>query len=213
MIRRLLLRRPEEKILSPPEVQQAYSSNAAMGSGQPQMQPTPPPQLPVNSHYEFLAGPQLTWFRLLSRDLGSHPTARKCSKEGQDPLPRHPVAEWNDASALPLRCREVLKEASGITIPGKVFILKVMVAYVIVLVPLNWLVCRFLLRRREWSWALVPILSLAFAIGVERAAAYDLGFDSGCDEIALMETYGGYPRAHVSRFSALFSTGRVQYAV
>ena len=40
----------------------------------------------------------------------------------------------------------------------------------------------------------VPILSLGFAIGVERAAAYDMGYDSACDEIDVVEAYGGYPR-------------------
>ena len=47
-----------------------------------------------------------------------------------------------------------------------------------------------------------------FAVGVERVAAYDMGYDSACDEIDLLEVHGGYPRAHLSRFASLYSTGR-----
>ena len=38
--------------------------------------------------------------------------------------------------------------------------LKVILAYLIALVPLNWLICRFVLSRREWAWVVVPLLSL-----------------------------------------------------
>src|SRR5262249_9127989 len=69
------------------------------------------------------------------------------------------------------------------------------------------------LRRREWAWIVVPLLALGFAVGVERAAAYDVGYDSACDEISMVETYGGYARAHVSRFASLYSTGRGRFAI
>ena len=75
--------------------------------------------------------------------------------------------------------RETLEKASGIEIPGRRFVLKVILAYMLALVPLNWLVCRYVLGRREWAWAVVPVLSLAFAVGVERAAAYDVGLRLG----------------------------------
>ena len=77
--------------------------------------------------------------------------------------------------------------------------LKVILAYLLAVVPLNWLICRLLLGRREWAWIVVPLLALGFAVGVERVAAYDMGYDSACDEIDLLEVHGGYPRAHVSR--------------
>ena len=114
---------------------------------------------------------------------------------------------------MPTLSREALEVASGITIPDATFVLRVIVAYMIALVPLNWLVCRYVFGRREWAWVVAPILSLAFAVGVERAAAFDLGYDSACDEIDVIETYGDYPRAHVSRFASLYSTGRVRYTI
>ena len=86
-------------------------------------------------------------------------------------------------------------------------------AYILALVPLNWLICRYVLGRREWAWVVVPALSLAFAVGVERAAAYDVGYDSSCDEIDLIETHGDYTRGHLSRFASVYSTGRVKFTI
>ena len=59
----------------------------------------------------------------------------------------------------------------------------------------------------------MPLLALGFAVGVERVAAYDMGYDSACDEIDLLEVQGAYPRAHLSRFAALYTTGRAKYAI
>jgi hypothetical protein len=124
-----------------------------------------------------------------------------------------PVAEWTDTSALPILSRQALEHASGIEIPGQRFVLMVIVAYMIALVPVNWLICRFAFGRREWAWAIVPLLAVGFAVAVERAAAYDVGYDSACNEIDVLETYGDYPRGHLSRFASLYTTGRVRYSI
>ena len=74
--------------------------------------------------------------------------------------------------------------------------LKVILAYLLAVVPLNWLVCRYVLAgRRSGPGSWCPMLALGFAIGVERLAAYDMGYDSACDEIDLLEIHGGYPAA------------------
>jgi hypothetical protein len=123
------------------------------------------------------------------------------------------IAEWRDSTLMPRLCRDLLEKASGISVPSSQFVLKVILAYLLAVVPLNWLVCKFLLKRREWAWVVVPLLALGFAVGVERVAAYDMGYDSACDEIDLLEMYGGYPRAHLSRFSSLYTTGRAKYTI
>ena len=114
---------------------------------------------------------------------------------------------------MPRICRDLLEKASGISVPSAQFVLKVLLAYILAVVPLNWLVCRVVLNRREWAWIVVPLLALGFAIGVERVAAYDLGYDSACDEIDLLEIHGPYPRAHLSRFASLYTTNRARYTI
>jgi hypothetical protein len=216
-VRRVILRRPEEPLLGPG----GWNGRTI--------------DAPV---FASLNGPGLSWYRLLSRDLGASlprirsnepvvvpapgeepPTApgeQTASTRGPVPVSYGmdaSVAGWVDSSALPVMCRDALEEASGISIPSGSFVLKVILAYVIVLVPLNWLICGYILGRRELAWVVVPTLSLAFAMGVERAAAYDMGYDAACDEIDVLETFGEYPRAHLSRFASLYTTGRVQYTI
>ena len=202
LLRRVVLRRPEEPLIP--------DQRREDGSG---VEP---------AHYETLTGPDLTAVRYLARDLGA-PNRKSPVEEsmlgftlnGYSMAERTeiPSSEWLDSAALPVLARETLEKASGIEIPSPRFVLKVIVAYILTLVPLNWLICRYLIGRREWAWVVVPTLSLAFAYGVERAAAYDVGYDSSCDEIDLIETHGDYPRGHLSRFAAIYSTGRVPYTI
>jgi hypothetical protein len=213
LVRRVLLRRPEEHLTRPFQ----YGPQGIN-----------PPE------YAKLSAPELSWFRLLSRDFASPTVHIAPPKPDEDPdakansqniwarasrrrpLPnfsRAPVAEWKDDTALPRLCRDELERASGITIPSSTFVLKVILAYLFALVPLNWLICRYILGRRELAWLVVPALSLGFAIGVERAAAYDMGYDTACDEIDVIEVFGDYPRAHLSRFASLYSTGRAKFAI
>jgi len=221
LIRRVVLRRPEEAA--------SAAAFRAIGMGPPAAQ---------------LEGPDLSWYRITSRDAGAEAdamTVRANLVARQIPMPnrrygapsaftqpanqgsltaaeetalgRIGVAEWRDTTALPRLCRDTLEKASGITVPSSQFVLKVIMAYILALVPLNWLVCRLLLNRREWAWIVVPLLALGFAVGVERVAAYDMGYDSACDEIDLLEVQGAYRRAHLSRFAALYTTGRAKYAI
>ena len=160
----------------------------------------------------MLGAPELSWFRLLGRDL--EPRVPPLNADpGEIPLPKDPVAEWSDESKLPRLCRETLEDASGISVPPRSFVLRVLLAFALAIVPLNYLICRFVFRRRELAWFFVPILSLGFAVVVERGAARQLGFDSAHDEIDLLEIHSDYSRAHLSRIAALYSTGRVQFTV
>lgn len=169
------------------------------------------------ARFGLLPADSLTWTRYAARDLGApspHPGLGETASTRFDlPLPQTPVAAWLDNAALPAYSRQALQDASGLTIPGSDFVLRVMLLYLAALVPLNWLLCRFVLRRREWAWIVTPLLAFGFAFSVERGAAYDMGFDRACDEIDLLEIQSDYNRAHLSRFAALYSTGRVSFTI
>ena len=57
------------------------------------------------------------------------------------------------------------------------------------------------------------MVALAFAIGVERVAARDMGYDTASDEIDLLEIHGDYPRAHLTRMVSLYTTGRSRFPI
>ena len=123
----------------------------------------------------------------------------------------------SQTGATPQVCRgsrrDLLEEASGITIPSSNFVLRVILAYLLAVVPLNWLICRFVLNKREWAWIVVPLVALGFAIGVERVAAHDMGYDTAADEIDLLELHGDYHRAHLTRLVSLYTNGRSHFTV
>jgi hypothetical protein len=180
LIRRVVLRRPEEPMQGRP----------APGLAAPRAP---------------LEGPDLSWYRIASRDSGVDLELAKAraaavakmaapatmpvigragmakmqrpqtqpssdgsltSQAEEAALARTGVAEWRDTSALPRLCRDLLEQASGITVPSSRFVLNVILAYLLAVVPLNWLLFRVVLKRREWAWVVVPILALGFAIGV-----------------------------------------------
>ncbi len=172
----------------------------------------------------FLFSQDLSWYRVASRDIGrdsilAHRTERfgirgRLEEEAARRLAALPsAAEWRDDAPFPMACREVLEQSSGISIPGSRFVLQIVLAYLIVVIPLNWIICRFVFRRPEWTWAFVPVIAIVFAIAVERIAARNLGFESAADEIDLLEIESAYPRAHLSRIVAIYSSGRTEFSI
>lgn len=201
LVRRVVLRRPEEAL--------------------------PPARTSVGNERKapIIAGPDLTWLRIAARDTGGpvtiDPTQRETTYSpafgaslaiDDNIYPKEEVATWTDASILPTMAREQLEKASGINIPEFSFVAKSLAVYLILLVPLNWLIFKTF-GRKELAWLVVPVLALSAALVIERLAAYDLGFTRGRDEIALLEIQTDYPRGHLSRFGALAATGRDTFQI
>jgi hypothetical protein len=106
--------------------------------------------------------------------------------------------------------RAALRNAAGIEIPNRDFVLYVLAGYLTVLVPLNYVVFR-LLGRLEWAWIAVPIIALGGAATVIKLARLDIGFASSQTELAVLEAHAGYSRGHVTRYSALYSSLSTAY--
>lgn len=115
------------------------------------------------------------------------------------------VAGWNDFSDAAVRAREALRTAAGIKVPKREFVLWVLGTYVLVLAPLNWFLF-WLVRRVEWAWLAVPVLAIGFSIGVIRLAQLDIGFARSTTELAVVEIQGPHPKAHVTRYTAMYSS-------
>jgi hypothetical protein len=210
LIRRVILRRPEEPI-----------GNFTVTEGWV--------DLPARGR---LLAPDLTWYRIASRDTGLDAglaAARRSTAEDsrvtEAELKDNPdaveaylnrlsgVADWRDNARIPRLARDLLEQSSGISIPSSHFVLKVILAYLLAVVPLNWLVCRFVINRREFAWVVVPVVALGFAIAVERVAAHDMGYDTASDEIDLLEIQGDYARGHLTRLGSLYTNSGSRFSI
>ena len=141
---------------------------------------------------------------------GLHPDLDDWHFCGYHSAPQSGVAAWSDHGAASAAARTALTEAAGIEIPRADFVLKVLAVYLLVLVPLNWLVF-WIIGRVEWAWVAAPIIAIVGAAGVIRMAQLDIGFARSRTEIAVLEAQGGYDRAHLTRYTALYTSLSSEY--
>ncbi|MFH1265835.1 MAG: hypothetical protein ABIK89_08905, partial [Planctomycetota bacterium] len=120
------------------------------------------------------------------------------------------VASWCDFNSVANSARESLQNAARIEIPERTFVVWVVGAYLLVLVPVNWLVFR-LMGRVEWAWAAAPVIAVVYTVVVIRMAQLDVGFARSATEISVVEMQGDYPRAHVTRYTALYTSLATTY--
>ena len=68
-------------------------------------------------------------------------------QQGEEDAPAAPgVGGWDDFNAVSSAARETIREAAGIEIPDASFVVWVLAAYLVILVPFNWMVFRLIGR-------------------------------------------------------------------
>jgi len=122
------------------------------------------------------------------------------------------AAGWNDFGSFASEARRSLRNASGIVIPKRDFVFKMLAAYLLLVVPLNWFTF-WVLGRVEWAWVAAPLAAVACAMIVVWRAQLDIGFARSSTELAVVELQDGYPRAHVSRYTTLYTSLSTRYGV
>jgi hypothetical protein len=115
------------------------------------------------------------------------------------------VAAWNDYSSAAKAARESLANSARIEIPSRTFVVWVVAAYLLVLVPANWAVFRAI-GRVEWAWAAAPAIAVLCTVVVIRLAQLDIGFARSVTEIGVLELQGDYSRGHMTRYTALYTS-------
>ena len=125
-------------------------------------------------------------------------------------LKRSSLGAWNPESAVLINARQCLQESSGITVPRINTIMKLLVGYLVVLVPLNWLFFR-LFGRVELAWAAAPVIALAGAFFVARSVQLDVGFSRSQTSYGFLELHNDYPRGLFSNYTALYTSLSTNY--
>lgn len=122
------------------------------------------------------------------------------------------MAGWNDFSGISSAARESLRSAAGIEIPRSNFIAWMLAGYLAVLGPLNWGFFR-LLGRIEWAWVAAPLIAIVGAVVVTKAAHLNVGFARSQTEIDVVELQPNYSRAHLTRYTALYTSLSTSYDI
>jgi hypothetical protein len=129
---------------------------------------------------------------------------------GWDGDPINGIGAWNSSSSASNAAKTILRKAAGINVPNIRTIMWMLLVYLVCMVPLNWFIF-FLLGRLEWAWATVPFIALAGAGVVTYVAQLDIGFARSYTEVAVVEAFADHPRAHVTRYSAIYSSLSTPY--
>jgi hypothetical protein len=67
--------------------------------------------------------------------------------------------------------------------------------------------------RVEWAWIAVPVAALGWGVLVVWLAQLDIGFARAETEIAVLEVQPDFSRAHLTRYTALYSSLSTSYDV
>ena len=121
------------------------------------------------------------------------------------PIDERSAAGWSDDNPLANETRAALGEASGIKIPEVGFVAVMLVVYLGVLVVGNYGLFR-MLGRVEYAWAAAPVIAIAGSLAVIKLAQLDIGFARSQTEIAVLECYPNHARAHLTRYTGLYSS-------
>ena len=71
--------------------------------------------------------------------------------------------------------------------------------------------CSTRLGRVEWAWIAAPLIAVAATYVVIRQAQLDIGFVRAQTEIGILELQPDYPRGHLSRYTALYTSLSTTY--
>lgn len=165
-----------------------------------------------------------TNLRYLARDLGvetaytRHELRDQFNQFGQQeivnqylpPAATGGIGAWNDFNNTANAARNVLREAAGVDVPNSTFVVVCLAVYLVTLVPLNWLIFQTV-GRVEWAWIAAPFIAILGTFVVVNQAQLDIGFVRAQTEIGLLEQQPDYKRAHLSRFTALYTSLSTTY--
>jgi hypothetical protein len=120
------------------------------------------------------------------------------------------LGAWNDRSGASDAARQALEDAAGISIPNGGLVLRILALYLLILAPVNWALFR-LIGRVEWAWMAAPLIAIVGAFIVVRVAQLDIGFARSVTEVVVAEVHANYPRAHVTRYSTMYTSLSTDY--
>ena len=110
------------------------------------------------------------------------------------------------------RLSETVIRGPSLDAPGTLVIAVFLLVYLVILVPVNYLVLKRM-DRKEWAWLTIPALVLLFAAGTFGVGYAAKGGSVFVNRAALIETSAGHSEAGVYSEVGLFSPHRSSYDI
>ncbi|MCY2974267.1 MAG: hypothetical protein NTW52_06325 [Planctomycetota bacterium] len=128
-----------------------------------------------------------------------------------EPGTRRSIGELSSQGGFTRPAGQVLRQASGINVPSISTIIKLLAAYLVVLVPINWIVF-WLIGRVELAWIAAPVIAIIGAFAIARAVQLDVGFSRSQTSISVVEVPSGYSRGYSASFTSLYTSLTTNYS-
>lgn len=122
------------------------------------------------------------------------------------------IGGWNDQSDVVSLFREVVDVESAIEVPEMSLVVRALGIYLLILVPVNYLIFR-LMGRLEYAWLAVPVIAIIGTVWVTQAVRLNIGFARSQTELALLEIQPDYDRGHVTRVATIYNSLSNQYEI
>lgn len=191
LIQNAILRKPARRVNLEPEFQLVYDESSSGRETDPKL---------------------TTRLRLWARDLVASTSSATKESMANPSTKVSSYGAWNSESFVTNTSSNYLKKLSGINVPNLSTILKWLLGYLIVLVPMNWLVFR-LLGRLELAWLAAPFIAIAGVFVIARAVQLDVGFSRSQTSLQFIELHNRYPRGLLSSHHALYSSLTTNYKI
>lgn len=121
------------------------------------------------------------------------------------------LCAWNPESKVSSIAVNSLQKSSGITVPQISTVIRLLIGYLIVLVPVNWLIFR-LMGRVELAWLAAPFIAVIGAVVVARSVQLDVGFSRSQNNFGFVEAHQGYSRGVLSAHTSLYTSLSTNYS-
>ena len=191
LIQNAILRKPARRVNIEPEFQLVYDESSSGRETDPKL---------------------TTRLRLWARDLVASTSSTPNERTANPSSKVSSYGAWNSESLVTNTSSNYLKKLSGINVPNLNTILKWLLGYLIVLVPMNWLVFR-LLGKVELAWLAAPFIAIAGVFVIARAVQLDVGFSRSQTSLQFIELHNRYPRGLLSSHHALYSSLTTNYKI
>lgn len=108
--------------------------------------------------------------------------------------------------------RNALTVPVNLNPPLPVWFVALLLGYLVMLGPVNYLLLRRL-DRREWAWVTIPMIALIGSAGAFRIATQNKGSDVGINEISIVRTEAGATTSYVRTYASVSSPRDVPYEI